>query len=83
MAARADARATIAAGARFAIASRLAAAAAQLTLLSSSPLPHASPPPVALAAGLMERRPAPGLRAFVALPPPGLLAAGRGSPPLP
>jgi hypothetical protein len=81
MAARADARATIAAGARFAIASRLAAAAARLTLLSSSPLPHTSPPPVA-PVGLMVRRLAPGLHAFVALPPLGLLAAERGLPPL-
>ncbi len=46
--ARADARAIIAAGVRLAIASRLAAAAARPTLSSSSPLPHASPPLVAL-----------------------------------
>jgi len=44
----AEAHATSAAGVRFAIASRLAAAAARQTLLSSSPLPHASPPLVAL-----------------------------------
>jgi hypothetical protein len=81
MDARADARATIAAGARFAIAPRLAVAAARLTPLSSSPLPHASPPLVA-PAGLTIRRPAPGLRAFVALPPSERLAAERGLPPL-
>jgi hypothetical protein len=44
----ADAHATIAAGVRFATASGLAAAAARLTLLSLSPLSHASPPLVAL-----------------------------------
>ena len=76
---RADARAIIAAGARFAIASRLAAAAARLTLPSSSPLPHTSPPLVALA-GLMIRRHASGLRAAVALPPLEPLAAERGLP---